>query len=139
MTTTAPIQASSARAITGARLWIGRVLMALPILGLTTSAVFKLTHSPAIVEGFVTKAGFPESKLTPIGILELFCMAMYAIPRTRILGAILVAAYLGGATATHVRVGDPFIAPVALGIFAWLGVYLTDPRLKDLVPLRSPR
>lgn len=139
MTTTAAIETNGVERITGARLWIGRVLMALPILALTGSALAKLSHSAAIVDGFVTKAGFPESSLTPIGILELACMITYAVPRTRILGAILVAAYLGGATVAHVRVGDPFFFPVLLGIFAWLGVYLTDSRLKDLVPLRSPR
>jgi hypothetical protein len=125
--------------VTGARLWIGRVLTALPILALTASASMKLSHSQAIVEGFVTKYGFPANTLMPIGILELFCMVLYAVPRTRILGAILVAAYLGGATVTHVRAGEPFITPVVLGIVAWLGVYLTDRRLQELVPLRSTR
>jgi len=132
----ARIQGSPA---TGARLWIGRVLTALPILGLTASASMKLSHSDAVVQGFVTKYGFPESTLLPIGILELFCVVMYAVPRTRILGAILVAAYLGGATVTHVRASEPFVIPVLMGIMAWLGVYLTDRRLEALVPLRAPR
>ena len=133
------IETNDAKTITGARLWIGRVLTALPILTLTASGVFKLSHSEAVVEGFVTKAGFPESAITPIGLVELLCVAVYAIPRTRVLGAILIAAYLGGATATHVRQGEPFVIPVALGIIAWLGVYLTDRGLRELVPLRSPR
>jgi len=119
-----------------ARLWTGRVLTALPIVALAMSAVMKLSHSPDFVEKWVNGAGFPESTLTPIGILELFCMALYAVPRTRVFGAIMVTAYLGGATVTHVRVGQPFLIPVVLGIFAWLGVYLTDTRLSALVPLR---
>ena len=117
-------------------LWGGRVLSALPSLGLLMSAGMKLSHAPQIVEGF-TKFGFSEASLTPIGILELACVITYLVPRTAIFGAILVTAYLGGATVTHVRVGEPFIAPVVLGIFAWLGLYLRDERLRALVPFRS--
>lgn len=124
--------------ISSARLWAGRVLTALPILVLTLSAAFKLSASPAVIDGFVTKGGFPPGTLLPIAILELLCMLLYAVPRTRVLGAILVAAYLGGATVTHVRQGEPFFIPVVLGIMAWAGLYLTDRRLEKLVPLRTP-
>lgn len=122
---------------TKVRLWIGRVLTALPILMLAMSAAMKLSHSAE----FVTKweaMGFAEGLLTPIGLLEVLCLAVYAVPRTRILGAILVTAYLGGATVTHVRTGTPFLIPVVLGVLAWAGVYLTDPRLSALVPFRRP-
>jgi hypothetical protein len=130
---------ATATIATPARTWTGRVLTALPILALTMSAAMKLSQAPAFVEKFTGEMGFPASTLVPIGLLELFCMALYAVPRTRILGAILVTGYLGGATVTHVRVGQPFLIPVVLGVIAWLGVYLTDARLTALVPFRSPR
>lgn len=123
--------------LTKARLWTGRVLTALPIVMLAMSAAMKLSHSADFVAKWEAM-GFAEALLTPIGLLEALCLAVYAFPRTRILGAILVTAYLGGATVTHVRTGTPFLIPVVLGIFAWLGVYLTDTRLSALVPLRRP-
>ena len=118
--------------------WTGRALSALPVLALTLSASMKLTHAPQFVDTFVSHFGFRESSLTAIGILELACVALYLVPRTAILGGILVAAYLGGAVATHVRVGEPFILPVLLGVFAWLGLYFRDTRVRALVPLRQP-
>jgi len=71
------------------------------------------------------------------GILELVCTALYLIPRTAIFGAILLTAYLGVATAAHVRIGDPFFIPVVVGALLWLGLYLRDPRLRSLVPIRN--
>lgn len=124
--------------VTPARLWAGRILTALPILVLAMSAAMKLSRAPTFLEKWTSEMGFQESTLLPVALLELFCLAMYAVPRTRILGAILVTGYLGGATVTHLRVGQPFVIPVVLGIFAWLGVYLTDHRLTSLVPFRAP-
>jgi hypothetical protein len=72
-----------------------------------------------------------------LGILEVSCVIIFLIPRTAVLGAILIAAYMGGATATHVRVGDPFYATVLVGVFVWLGLWLREPRLRALLPLRS--
>jgi hypothetical protein len=83
---------------------------------------------------FTQKFGYPANTLVIIGILELTCALLYAFPPTAILGAGLVTAYLGGAVATHVRVGDPFIAPIFLGILVWLGLYLRDPRVRALAP-----
>jgi hypothetical protein len=106
---------------------------------LTMSGAMKLSHAPAVVQPFSEKFGFSEGTLTPIGILELACVVLYVIPRTAVLGAILVASYLGGATVTHVRVGDASaVTPVLLGVFAWLGLYLREPRLRALLPLRQP-
>jgi DoxX-like family len=119
-------------------LWGGRVASALPTLALIMSGGMKLTHAPQIVEQFTGKFGFQEGSLTPIGILELACLALYLVPRTAVLGAILLTGYLGGAVVTHVRVGDPFFAPVILGILVWVGLYLRDERLHALVPLRNP-
>jgi len=120
-------------AVSKKRLWAGRVLSALPVLLLVFSAAMKFVKPAAVVEG-VTRLGYPESLILGIGILELACTVVYLIPRTSILGAILLTGYLGGATATHVRVGDPFIAPVLLGVLVWGGLYLRDDRLRALVP-----
>jgi DoxX-like family len=119
------------------KLWVGRVVSALPILGMTLSAAFKLSHQTQFVSTFVGKLGYPEGTLTGIGLLELTCVALYAIPRTKVLGAVLLTGYLGGAIATHVRIGEPFVVPLILGALAWLGLYLRDEKVRALSPLRS--
>jgi hypothetical protein len=84
------------------------------------------------------RLGYPARLLLAIGIVELTCTILYVIPRTSILGAILLTGYLGGATATQVRLEDPwFFFPVVVGVLVWLGLYLRDPRLRELIPLRS--
>ncbi len=89
------------------------------------------------VEQWVGKLGYQEGALTGIGLLELACVVVYAIPCTAVLGAVLLTGYLGGAIATHVRIGDPGLAaPLVLGILAWSGLYLRDERIRVLVPLR---
>ena len=114
-------------------LWTGRVLSTLPVLMLLMSAGTKLAQTPEVVKGF---ADWPPGIAVKIGVLELACTAIYLIPRTAILGAILLTGYLGGATAVSVRMGGPvFIMPVALGILVWGGLYLRDPRLRALIPL----
>jgi len=118
-----------------AALWTGRILSALPVLAMLLSGGAKLLHPPQVVAGF-NNLGYPASVITPIGLAELACALVYAIPRTAILGAILVTGYLGGAVATHVRVSDPsFVSPLILGIFAWAGLYFRDPRIRALLPL----
>ena len=117
------------------KLWAGRILSAVPTVMLLFSGVMKLMKL-AVVQGFA-HYGYSESLIPVIGILELACTVVYAIPRTAVLGAILVAAYLGGATATNVRVGDPsFVVTVLLGALAWGGLYLRDERVRALIPLR---
>jgi DoxX-like protein len=119
------------------RLWAGRILSTLPILLLLFSGVLKLSKAAPVVQGFA-QFGYPESLLLSIGIVEVACAVVYAIPRTSILGAILTTGYLGGATATNVRVGDPsFFLPVILGVLVWAGLFLRDDRLRALIPLRS--
>lgn len=116
-------------------LWAGRIISALPVLLLLFSAVMKLVKPPEVVEGF-TRLGYAENLALGIGILELVCTVVYVIPRTSILGAILLTGYLGGATATHVRIGEPFFAPIILGVLVWGGLFLRDGQLRELIPLR---
>ena len=82
--------------------WIGRVISVLPMLGLVMSAYMKLSKNPEFVKGF-THFGYPLEVALPLGIVELTCTILYAIPQTSVLGAILLTGYLGGAVATHVR------------------------------------
>jgi hypothetical protein len=117
-------------------LWAGRIFTAVPVLMMAMSGVMKLVRPPQLVETFVGKFGYSQSALVPIGIVELLCVLLYAIPRTSVLGAILVTGYLGGATATHVRIADAWVAPVVLGAMAWGGLFLRDERLRRLLPLR---
>lgn len=115
-------------------LWAGRVVSAIPVLMLLFSAVIKFLKPPSAMEGFA-HLGYPERLGLPLGILEVACTVIYLIPRTAVLGAVLLTGYLGGAVATHVRIGDPFYLPAALGVLVWLGLYLRDRRVRALLPL----
>ena len=118
------------------RLWAGRIISALAALLLLFSGAMKLLKAPAVIVG-MAHYGYPEHLILGIGVLEIGCTIVYLIPRTAILGAVLMTAYLGGATATNVRVGDPsFIGPVLAGVFVWAGLYLRDERLSALIPVR---
>ncbi|MCA9417828.1 MAG: DoxX family protein [Candidatus Omnitrophica bacterium] len=116
--------------------WGGWVLSILPVLMLLMSATMKFLQPPEAVEGF-EHLGYPLSVSIPLGVVELGCAIVYLIPQTSVLGAILLTGYLGGATASHVRVEEAFYIPIALGVMIWLGLYLRDPRLRRLVPLRD--
>lgn len=118
-------------------LWTGRVLSGLIVLLMLLAALPKLFALPAVVEGF-QRAGFAQPLIPVVGILEAVSTLLYLIPRTRVLGAILLTGVLGGAVATNVRIQDPtWIAPAALGILAWAGLFLRDARLRALLPLRA--
>ena len=120
------------------RLWAGRIIRALLTLFLVMDGVMKL-FKPAVVVEATVKLGYPENSILGIGIVLLVCTVLYVIPRTSILGAILLTGYLGGAVATHVRVGEgafPVLFPVFFGVLIWLGLYLRDDRLRALIPLR---
>jgi hypothetical protein len=124
-------------AVSSKRLWAGRIVSALPALLLLFSGTMKLFKMPAVIEG-MAHYGYPEHLSVLIGMLEVGCTIVYLVPRTAVLGAILMTAYLGGATATNVRVGDSsFIGPILAGVFVWAGLYLRDRRLSELVSLRS--
>jgi len=115
--------------------WAGRIMSALPVLVLLMSAVMKFLKPAPVVERF-THLGLPESLALGLGILELACTAVYVIPQTSVLGAILLTGYLGGATLAQLRVGDAFFAPIVLGVLVWGGLFLRDPRLRALSPLK---
>ena len=118
-------------------LWAGRIISALMVLFLLFDSGLKVMKLAPAVEA-TARLGYPASLVFPIGIAELICLALFVIPRTSILGAILLAGYLGGATATQVRLQDPwFFFPVVLGVLVWGGLFLRDDRLRALLPLRS--
>ena len=119
-------------------LWTGRIISALPVVVLLMSAIMKFAKPPPAVEGF-THLGLPLTLAFALGILELACTAIYVIPRTAVLGAILLTGYLGGAVLAHLRVGDPFIGPILFGVLLWTGLFLREPRLGALIPLRRLR
>lgn len=115
--------------------WTGRALSGFVAVGLAMSAVMKLTQSPELVEAFA-KYGYSPGAIQPLGAIELTCAILFVIPQTSVFAAILMVGYLGGATATHVIAGEPFFAPVLMGVAAWTGLSLREPRLRELLPLR---
>ena len=120
-------------------LWIGRIVSGLPALFLLVDGAMKLVK-PAVVVEATTKLGYAESVIVPIGVLLIVCTILYLIPRTSVLGAILLTGYLGGAVSTHVRAAEgvfPIVFPIIFGALLWLGLYLHDTRLRALIPLRS--
>ena len=118
-------------------LWSGRVLSAIPCLMILFGSVLKFMRVPSVVEGF-QRSGMPERLILAVALTELTCVVVYLIPRTSVLGAILMTGLLGGATITNLRMGDPsFPVPVILGMMAWGGLYLREPRLRHLIPLRT--
>lgn len=135
--TTPPLSTAAMRANPTWMPWVGRGLSALPILGMAMSAGMKLAHPPQVIEAFTGKFGYHQEALVVLGVVELLCVILYLIPRTAVLGAVLMTGYLGGAVATHVRVSDIFLAPLLLGVVAWGGLYFRDERVRNLLPLRK--
>jgi hypothetical protein len=113
--------------------WTGRIMSLLPVLMLLFSGVMKFIPSPQLNEGFA-HLGWPVALASALGVLELACTVVYLVPRTAVLGAILLTGYLGGAVATHLRVGDPWWMQVGLGVLLWGGLWLRDPRLHLQMP-----
>jgi len=116
--------------------WAGRIVSGLPGLAFVMSGMMKLKGG-AGVEQMFGHLGLNESLVLPIAILELASVAIYLIPRTAALGAILLTGFMGGAILAHLRIGEPPVVQAALGILVWLGLYLREPRLRALLPLRS--
>jgi hypothetical protein len=116
--------------------WIGRVISWLACALFLVSAIMKLKGGEQVEQG-MAHLGFTADLMKPLAALELSCVAIYLIPLTSMLGAILLTGYVGGAICTHLRVGDPFYAQIGLGIAIWLGLWLREERLTALLPLRT--
>ncbi len=122
------------------RLWAGRILTALPVLFLLFDVVIHFMKPAVVVTGF-EQLGWSASLSVPLAIVELVCLVLYLIPRTSVLGAVLLTGYLGGAVATNLRVGAPMFTnilfPVYVGLFLWGGLYLRDAGLRAVFPVRK--
>ena len=122
-----------------AKRWVGRVLTGLPVVFIGLDGCFKFSNLPEVVEASA-KLGFSKSTLPLLGVVELLAVLLICVRRTRPLGAVLASAYLGGAVATHVRLGDPLLThllpPIAFALAIWGGLVLTDARVRALSPFR---
>ena len=130
---------SDSQTLSKVRLWAGRIVGGLPALFLLVDAIMKFVKPKPVVAETV-RLGYPESVIIGLGVVLLASTLLYLIPKTSILGAILLTGYLGGAVATHVRVGDgwfPILFPVVFGVLLWAGLWLRDDRLQKLIPLRD--
>ena len=120
-------------------LWTGRLISGLVVLFMLFDCITKILRLAQVVDATV-KVGYPASTVLPIGVTLLICVILYIIPRTSILGAVLIVGYLGGAVATNVRASQPAFNSafaITFGVLTWLGLYLREPRLRALVPLKS--
>ena len=117
------------------RVWAGNIMSGLGVLFMLLDGAMHLMAPDPVVQAF-HQLGVPLSLAVPLGIVELLCVAVYVFPRTSVPGAVLLTGYLGGAVASHVRVGDPVfpvVFPVLIGILFWGGLYLRDDRLRTLI------
>lgn len=125
----------------GKEIWTGRVMSGLAATFLLLDAVMKLAQPAPVVEATVHQLGFPAGTIPGIGVVLLLATFVYMIPRTAVLGAILLTGYLGGAIAVQVRVGHPVFSetlfPLYVAALVWGGLYLRERRLRALVPARN--
>jgi hypothetical protein len=123
------------------RRWTGRILTGIPTLFLTFDAIIKFANVPAVAEASA-KLGLPPDLAPALGAILLACLALYLVPRTAVVGAVLLTGYLGGAVAMHVRVGDPLVShvlfPIYVAVLLWGGLYLRDARVRALVAKEIP-
>ena len=119
---------------------VGTVCTVVAALFLAFDMLLKVLRLGPAVEG-TASLGYPADSVFWIGIIELVCLSLYVVPRTAVLGGLLMTGYLGGAVATHVRISSPLLThtlfPVYVALLLWAGLYLREPRLRDLVPLRQ--
>jgi uncharacterized membrane protein YphA (DoxX/SURF4 family) len=115
---------------------VGWVLTVLPAAMLIMSGTMKLMGGPELEKG-MEHSGYPLAVAKPLAIVEIGSTLVYLIPQTAVLGAILLTGYMGGAIATHVRLEEPFIIQTLIGVVVWLGIFLRDARLRQLIPLRQ--
>jgi len=125
--------------VSKATLWIGRGMSILVVLFFLLDGVMKLFKPAPVIEA-TEKLGYQQSVIVPLGIVLIACTVLYMIPQSAVLGAILLTGYLGGAVASHLRAGDdwfPILFPVVFGVLVWGGLYLRDPRIRAIVPMRK--
>ena len=131
--------ATNAAPVSRARLSAGHIVSTIPVLFLLFDSAIKFTAMEPVVDS-LRQLGYPVSLGPVIGVIELVCLVLYVIPRTSVLGAILLTGYLGGAVATHVRVGSPLLThilfPIYVAALLWAGLFLREGRLRALIPLR---
>ncbi len=143
-TQTASFSNTQTAHISNKKLWAGRIISTLAVLFLLLDGVMKLVKpTPAPVVEAMARLGYPASLAAGVGTLLLGCVVVYVIPRTSVLGAVLLTGYLGGAVASQVRIGEPLFShvlfPVYVGLLIWGGLFLREERLRALIPLRSPK
>ena len=123
------------------RRWAGAILSGISVLFLLFDSVVKLVKIQPVVDA-MDKLGFPEQTARPIGLILLACVVLYVVPRTAVLGAILLTGYFGGAIVTHLRVLDPLFShtlfPIYVAALVWGGLYLRDPRVRAIAPWHRP-
>ena len=117
--------------------WLGWVLTALPSLVLLGSTGYKFSGGKEFVDG-LKKMGWDPGLAMPLAITELVCTILYLIPQTSVLGAILLTGYMGGAIVVHISQGESFAFQAVFGVVIWLGIFLREPRLRAILPFRSP-
>lgn len=117
-------------------MWAGRALTTLAVLPFIFSFIMKVSGSPQMLQG-LAHLGWPEKMILTLAILEGASVLLYLAPRTAVLGGIVLTGYLGGAIATHLRVGEPVGIHIVIGILIWLGLFLREPRLGELLPIRG--
>ena len=122
------------------RIWAGRIMSGLVVFFLTADSIMKLMHASFVLKE-MERLGLPVNLTVPIGIILLTCTILYAVPRTSVLGAILLTGYFGGAVLTHLRAGDPLLShalfPIYMGVVLWGGLFARDKRLRALIPWRT--
>jgi hypothetical protein len=119
------------------RIWVSRILAGVVTASLVATAAMKLGHASKMVDGF-TKAGIPDAAMVPIAILELVCLTLYLLPRTMVLGAVLLTGYFGGAIVVHLITGESVLPVIMIGLWVWGGIYFRIPALHALLPVRRP-
>jgi hypothetical protein len=132
------VAATQPATVSSGMLWAGTIITVLVVLFLAFDGVTKIIKTSPVVKAS-EELGLPPNTILGIGIVLLACTAIYAVPQTAVLGAILLTAYLGGATAIHVRAGSgafPIVFSIAFGVLVWLGVVLREPRLLWTILLR---
>jgi ABC-type transport system involved in cytochrome c biogenesis permease component len=136
------VMSSQAASVSSGRVWTGRVIGGLIAAFMLLDAAMKFVKPPQVAEAFV-RTGWPLELSVPLGAILLTSLVLYLIPRTAVLGAILLTGYFGGAVATNLRLENPLFShtlfPVYFGLLTWFALWLREPRLCELVPLRKAR